>query len=432
MKWNRKFENLFHLLSLFLPNKHGEMKILHTSDWHLGQKFKSYERKEEHDRALDFILETIVAQHINILIVSGDIFDIGSPPNQARKQYYNFLSRLLKTSLRHVVITGGNHDSPSMLDAPKELLQNMNIHIIAAATDTAEDELLLLKDEHGNTECIVAAVPFLRDRDVFKNLDAVELFSERSKRLKEGIRKHFDVMARLVERVEGYQHIPVIATGHLTVTGSQMSDKQDNIYIGNIENIDVDMFSSIFDYVALGHIHRAQALNKQGNIRYSGSIIPLSFSEIQDKKSLTVLEFEGKKMKKHKLFEIPTYRKLLRIAGDKAHIFEAIEKLDQRLKLQLEESDKLKAWLEIELDSENVIVNVDTEVRNFAQDKFVEIFGIKLRNKAATGQGLDADYDMQLIENEEVVFKKKCLSKGYSEADMEDLLITFRELKESI
>jgi exonuclease SbcD len=408
------------------------MKILHTSDWHLGQKFKGHERTEEHDRALDFILEIIVAQQIDILIVAGDIFDIGSPPNQARKQYYNFLSKLLKTSLRHVVITGGNHDSPSMLDAPKDLLQNMNIHIVAAATDAAEDELICLKNDKGETECIVAAVPFLRDRDIFKNLDAEELRHERSNRLKEGIKKHFEVVVELVTKVEGYEKIPIVATGHLTVTGSQMSDKQTNIYVGNIENIDTEMFPSLFDYVALGHIHRAQALNKVGNIRYSGSIIPLSFSEIQDKKSVTVLEFEGKKMKKHKLFEIPTYRKLLRLSGDKESIFQDIEKLDQRLKLQLEESDKLKAWLEIELVSETMLMNINSEIRNFAHDKYVEIFGIKSSNKAETGRGLDDHYDTQLIEKEEEVFKKKCESKGVDPADIENLLITFRELKESL
>jgi DNA repair protein SbcD/Mre11 len=408
------------------------MKILHTSDWHLGQKFKSYERKDEHDRALDFILETIVAQNIDILIVAGDIFDIGSPPNQARKQYYNFLSKLLKTSLRHVVITGGNHDSPSMLDAPKELLQNLNIHIVAAATDAVEDELICLKNTDGKTECIVAAVPFLRDRDVFKNLDAEELHAARSTRLKEGIKKHFESVAELIVEMDDVKNIPVIATGHLTVTGSQMSDKQDNIYIGNIENIDAEMFPPLFDYVALGHIHRAQALNKLGSIRYSGSIIPLSFSEIQDKKSVTVLEFEGKKMKKHKLFEIPTYRKLIRFSGDKEAIFQEIEKLDQRLKLQLEESDKLKAWLEIEVVSETMIMNVDTEIRNFSRDKHVEILVIRAKNNAATGAGLDEDYDSQLIENEEAVFHKKCISKGVDEANISDLLITFRELRESL
>jgi exonuclease SbcD len=255
---------------------------------------------------------------------------------------------------------------------------------------------------------------------------------DRSVRLKHGIKSHFDAMATLAYSVKNCNNIPVIATGHLTVTGAQMSDKQDNIYIGNIENIDSEMFSDVFDYVALGHIHRAQSLNKAGNIRYSGSIIPLSFTEIQDKKSVTLVEFEGKIMKKHKLVEIPTYRKLLRLVGSKEEVFEAIEKLDQRLQLQLETSDKLKAWLEINIVSDTMLPNVNTEINDFVQGKYVEILAIFATNTSATDKGLDEQYDMQLIENEETVFKMKCEAKGINEEDMADLLITFRELKESL
>jgi len=107
------------------------MKILHTSDWHLGQKFLSKDRIDEHQSALDWLRQTIIEQEIDVLLVSGDIFDIGNPPSYARHLYYRFLTSLQGTYCRHVVITGGNHDSPSMLNAPKELLEILNVYVVS-------------------------------------------------------------------------------------------------------------------------------------------------------------------------------------------------------------------------------------------------------------------------------------------------------------
>ena len=117
------------------------MKIIHTSDWHLGQKFLYNDREAEHQMALDWLLDTITQNEVDGLVVAGDIFDIGNPPNYARRMYYRFLTQLIHTSCRHVLITGGNHDSPAMLNAPRELLQALNIHVVGAATENLEDEL---------------------------------------------------------------------------------------------------------------------------------------------------------------------------------------------------------------------------------------------------------------------------------------------------
>ena len=134
------------------------MKILHTADWHLGQKFLFYDREAEHRYALNWLLELIEKEKIDTLIVAGDIFDIGNPPNYARKLYYQFLTKLQNTPCRHVIITGGNHDSPAMLNAPKDLLEALNVHVVGAATDDLEDEIVLLKNAKNEIETVVAAV----------------------------------------------------------------------------------------------------------------------------------------------------------------------------------------------------------------------------------------------------------------------------------
>ncbi|NRA49197.1 MAG: exonuclease subunit SbcD, partial [Phaeodactylibacter sp.] len=256
------------------------MKIIHTSDWHLGQKLLHNDREQEHRLALQWLLETIRKEKADGLIVAGDIFDIGNPPNYARSLYYQFLRNLLNTECRHVVITGGNHDSPAMLNAPRELLQALNVHVIGAAGEGPEDEVVVWKSPEDEIEAVIAAVPFLRDRDLRYSV-AGETGLERVAQIKTGIRKHYD---RVADHIAGHYDIasvPVICTGHLYASGASASGKQDNIYIGNTENIDAQHFPDLFDYVALGHIHRAQKVGGLEHVRYSGSLIPLSFSETQ-------------------------------------------------------------------------------------------------------------------------------------------------------
>ena len=284
------------------------MKIIHTSDWHLGQKLLHNDREQEHRLALQWLLETIRKEKADGLIVAGDIFDIGNPPNYARSLYYQFLRNLLNTECRHVVITGGNHDSPAMLNAPRELLQALNVHVIGAAGEGPEDEVVVWKSPEDEIDVIIAAVPFLRDRDLRYSV-AGETGLERVAQIKTGIRKHYD---RVADHIAGHYDIasvPVICTGHLYASGASASGKQDNIYIGNTENIDAQHFPDLFDYVALGHIHRAQKVGGLEHVRYSGSLIPLSFSETQDEKGVYVLEWEGKKLETVRKVGVPTFRR---------------------------------------------------------------------------------------------------------------------------
>ena len=142
------------------------MKLLHTSDWHLGRSLYDRKRYHEFEAFLDWLIRFIGDEHVGLLLVSGDIFDSTTPSNRAQELYYHFLSRLPATGCRHAVITGGNHDSPTFLDAPKNLLGALNIHVVGAMTENPEDEIIVLKDKNGKNEAIVCAVPFLRDRDL--------------------------------------------------------------------------------------------------------------------------------------------------------------------------------------------------------------------------------------------------------------------------
>lgn len=401
------------------------MKILHTADWHLGQKFIHFDREQEHTLALNWLIDLIKKEKVELLIVAGDIFDIGSPPNYAQKLYYRFFKMLLATDCEHCVIIGGNHDSPSMLNAPKDLLDVFNITVVSAATEDLQDEIVEIKAKNGDLKMVVAAVPFLRDRDL-KAANMEETFFEKAEQIKKGIYQHYENVAKLCEK---YREIPVVATGHLFAKDAQSSDKQDNIYIGNLENISAEQFSSTFDYVALGHIHRAQKLGGRENVRYSGSLIPLSFSEVQDKKSVTVIDFEGKEIKKIDVIDVPTFRKLRLFRGSLEEVKEKISKYNARLLLD-ENENKLRTWAEILIESDTILPNLNQQLDDFVKDMYLDILKLRIV-RSQENQSKTVFVHQNLKDMSEMdVFQKKL--ESVEESEREGLLSSFKELLEMV
>ena len=398
------------------------MKILHTSDWHLGQKFLTNDRKAEHEMALDWLHETIILEKVDILIVAGDIFDIGNPPSYARTLYYRFLTKLQGSPCRHIIIIGGNHDSPAMLNAPKELLEILNVHVIGAATGDIEDEIITLLDEKGDLEAVIAAVPFLRDRDIRQSVTG-ETGLERMAKVQAGIINHFKEAGKAVAPYTK-KNVPILATGHLYAKGAVASDKQDNIYIGDIENIEGDQFPSVFDYVALGHIHRPQLVGDQRHVRYCGSIIPLSFSEIQDSKQVLLLHFEGKQLKEVEEKKVPRFRELVSFSGTMESIKGKLQRFDSKRK------GKLMPWVDISIEMEENIPNLDGEIREFAKDFWMDILKIRTKRPHAALESLAEEVSLDDLTPEDV-FIKKCESGGEMTAEeKEALMLTFKELRE--
>ncbi|MCB9293867.1 MAG: exonuclease SbcCD subunit D C-terminal domain-containing protein [Lewinellaceae bacterium] len=398
------------------------MKIIHTSDWHLGQKFLYNGREEEHQLALDWLLGAIREQQPDGLIVAGDIFDIGNPPNYARRMYYRFLTQLMGTACRHVVITGGNHDSPSMLNAPRELLQALNIYVVGEASEDIRDEIVEWRDESGQLLAVVAAVPFLRDRDLHYSVSG-EGGPGRVERIKEGLRRHYQEIGEIAEQQYGKAGVPLIATGHLYATGAEASDKQDNIYIGNKENIRARDFPKVFDYVALGHIHRPQEVGGLGHIRYSGSLLPLSFSETKDEKSIYLLEFEGRKLKGVESLPVPAFRRLKTIQGTLEEVEAALLRFGEK------EREGLQPWVEVLVETGRMIPQLDKRLHELTADMDLELLKIRILNDY---RALDAQAPApELGELEELeVFKMRCQSFGSPPEELEELVETFLELRD--
>jgi exonuclease SbcD len=341
------------------------MKILHTSDWHLGQNFMSKTRKSEHESFLWWLKETIVEENIDILLLSGDIFDTGNPPNYALELYYNFLMELSKSDIKSIVITGGNHDSVSNIEAPKELLKLLNINV-KGSIDSEKPEDNLIEVVHNDVViCYICAVPFIRERDVRFSI-AGESFEDRNRAYSLGFKKYYRDICDVAILKRGDKKIPIVAMGHTFAAGCKTSEGEREIYIGNLAKITSGSFPEEFDYIALGHLHNPQKATDNEFIRYSGSPIALSFSEISHKKQVVLLDFkgypEGIKITNK---DVPEFRKLLRLKGDKSKVLAALKELEPEL------------WVEINIDSGITDTAFIDEIKQIEKERSFEILAIK-------------------------------------------------------
>jgi len=269
------------------------MRILHTSDWHIGRALYGRKRYEAFEAFLDWLADTIAAERVDALLVAGDVFDTGTPSNRAQGLYYRFLCRVAQSACRHVVVIAGNHDSPSFLNAPRDLLRALQVHVIGEACD---DEVLVLEDGDGRAELIVCAVPYLRDRDI-RVVDPGESIADKERKLIEGIRAHYrDVCESARQRREAADAaLPIVAMGHLfTQQGSTVEgDGVRELYVGSLARVSAEIFPACIDYVALGHLHVPQKVNGSEILRYSGAPLPMGFGEARQEKSVCLVDFGG-------------------------------------------------------------------------------------------------------------------------------------------
>jgi exonuclease SbcD len=261
------------------------MRIIHTSDWHLGQELHGYDRGVEHDAFLDWLARQLIKLDADTLIVTGDVYDTVNPPIPAHQRLYQFLRRTLEElPFLQIVLIGGNHDSAARLELPKYLLDANRIHFIGAmprqnGRANVARTLIELRDKTGTPRAICAAVPYLRPGD----LPAVGADESPLKAL------YCEVFEAANEVSGG---LPLIVTGHLHISGGALSELSERrIVIGDEEAVASDIFPPNVAYVALGHLHKPQSISGQTVIRYAGSPFPMSVAEKNYQHSIVVIDF---------------------------------------------------------------------------------------------------------------------------------------------
>ena len=395
---------------------HFYMKILHTSDWHLGQSFFTKSRKNEHAAFLKWLLQQVEVHQIDAIIVAGDVFDTSTPPSYARELYHAFIGELQGMQCTLVVL-GGNHDSVSVLNESKALLKYLNSHVIASTYGELSEQVITLNDRKGQPSAVLCAVPFIRPRDGLLS-EAGQSGTDKRQALGDAIKQHYGALynealslrASIEEKQgeEGSKNsaaIPIIATGHLTALGVSQSESVRDIYIGTLEGFDAKGFPPA-DYIALGHIHRPQKVAKTEHIRYSGSPIPLSFDELNTQKQVVLITFESESTTPTiSTLPVPRFQAMEVIKGDLKAIEAAINKSDAiTLASQTDDavsevdkaltefnktisatdnaiSSKDPVWLCIEVETEDYLTDLQQRIQGLLEGKNAEILQLKRKRK---------------------------------------------------
>ncbi len=364
------------------------MKIIHTSDWHIGRSLYGRKRYPEYEAFLEWLAQYIESQEVDALLVAGDIFDSKTPSNRAQELYYRFLCRVAGSSCRHVVICSGNHDSPSLLDAPAELLRFLNIHVVGCMTDPCSGEIKVLNDPNGEPELIACAVPYLRDRDI-RQVDSGESVADKERKLLEGIRSHYQQVCEEAQALRSTfnRPVPLVVMGHLFTAGGQSlsGDGVRDLYIGTLAHVNADIFPPAIDYLALGHLHLPQKVGGADNRRYSGSPLPMGFGEATQTKCINLVEFSGTRTKVTEV-AVPLFQPLESISGDWEIILTRLNEL---------KCASSRAWLEIVYEGREVIGNLRDLVEEATAGTDLELLRIinrrvaeKSRDCETAGEGL--------------------------------------------
>ena len=402
------------------------MNILHTSDWHLGRPLYNKKRYAEQTAFLDWLLVTIQERQVDALLVAGDIFDSSLPSNRAQALYYNFLGRVAASKCRHVIVTAGNHDSPTLLEAPRDLLAALDVHVVGSVTDDLDREIVLLRDAAGVPELVICAVPFLRDQDI-RRAEAGETSGDKEARLLAGIRAHYAAVFARAEalRQETGAEVPLLAMGHLFAAGGTVSaeDGTRELYVGNLARIESGIFPESAAYVALGHLHSPQKVDGQERIRYSGAPLAMNFDEAKQRKSVCLVCVNQRDVVVETL-AVPSWQRLERISGDWPQIVARLEEL-----APVQES----VWLEVSYEGQELM----PDLRNRLEERLVgtqlDLLRVQNRRTVQEVLALDSQDEKNLDELDPVEVFARCLdAHEVPEAQRSELVAAHQEIVQQL
>lgn len=395
------------------------MRILHTSDWHLGQHFMGKTRVDEHQAFLRWLIEQIKEHEVAAVVVAGDVFDTGTPPSYARELYNGFIVELQHTGAQ-LVILGGNHDSVAMLNESRTLLGCLNVQVIPGLLDQAEHQVMTLFDRDGQPGAVLCAVPFIRAREVMLS-EAGQSAEHKQQALQQAIADHYQQLFELAQQQAGLAErpLPIMATGHLTTVGASSSDSVREIYIGTLDAFPASAFPAA-DYIALGHIHRPQKVGGKEHIRYCGSPIALSFDEVGQQKEVLLVEMNGEGLQAVTPLPVPVFQPLARVSGNLEQLAEAMQAVAAQTEMPV--------WLEVTVVEDDYLSDLQPRVEQLAAGLPLEILLVR-RQRSQRSDGLTAEQGVTLSELTPVeVFERRLAPESLEDERQQALNELYREL----
>ncbi|TKI06321.1 exonuclease subunit SbcD [Martelella alba] len=385
------------------------MRIIHTSDWHLGQSFYTKNRAREHQTFLRWLIEQVERYHVDAVLVVGDIFDTGTPPSYARELFNRFVTDLQPTGCQLIVL-GGNHDAAATLNESRDLLACLHTRVIARADG---QQVFPLNKRNGKPGAILCAVPFLRARDLLASRPG-ESADDKQRALAQAIADHYRQCHEqaLALRSTLPSPVPIVATGHLTVVGASTSESVRDIYIGSLEAFPAQRFPPV-DYLALGHIHRPQVVNVDPPIHYCGSPIALSFDEAGQTKQVNLVTFADGRKAEITPLPIPEVQPMRLLSG-------TAEQIETQLRALESSQGGQPIWLDIEVTTDDWLNDIQQRIRQTAADLPVEIVLLR-RNREQRLRSLAQSPRETLAELsvEEVFERRLSQVAGKEAADLE-------------
>lgn len=404
------------------------LRLLHTSDWHLGQDLHGLSREAEHRAFLDWLIAALDDHAVDALLVTGDVFDSQNPPVSAQRMLYDALARAkARRPGLDIVIIGGNHDSAARLEAPDALLRPLGVHVVGNLPRDPEDLLVPLTDSAGVARALVAAVPFLRMADL-----PARGLGDDADPLVEGVRAVYaEAIAAGRARAGG---LPLVVTGHCYMTGSTLSELSERrILGGNQHALPVDLFPEDCAYVALGHLHKPQAVGQRETVRYAGSPFPMSVTEKDYRHQCVLVDIAPDGTTAWQAVATPRIVDYLRVpSAGAAPLAEVLEGL-AALEVADAGADR-RPYLEVVVRLDAPAPALRHEVEQALAGKPVRLCRLAVEY-AGDGQGLAATPetpDLATLDPEDV-FARAWARKYGDDSAVDDVhLAAFRELLETV
>jgi len=407
------------------------MRLLHTSDWHLGQNLHGQERDFEHASFLTWLLARLAERQPDVLLIAGDIFDTVNPPVKAQERLYDFIVNAHEQQPKlTIVMIAGNHDSGSRIELPAPLMRRLRTHALGRVlwlddgTLDVERLLLPLPDAEGEIGAWCLALPFLRPAEVTG--------ATLGDNYLRGIGRVHELLieAANLKRQPGQA---LIAISHAHMAGGSVSeDSERSLIIGNAEALPASLFGPSITYVALGHLHKPQRVNGEERIRYSGSPIPLSFSEIGYAHQILEITCEGDQLRSVETLLIPRAVNLQRIGP--APLAELLLQLKDLPDIDLLADTERQPWLEVRVRLDEPQPDLRNQIEGALQGKAVRLVRIAAEY-AGNGRGDGSDDGEGLIELDQLnpleLFSRAWQENYGSEVD-EQTLTDFATLLQEV
>ena len=366
------------------------IKILHTSDWHLGKKLYQFKNPKEQELFLDWLLERIIQLNIDFLIVAGDIFDVPRPNAKSVSLFYRFLHQIESKTLCKALIIAGNHDCGQFLETPSELIEHENIFLIGRPKKNFDDHILILspRDSSKKDKIKFSLLPYFRTHEM------INLMKEHEH--DELVPFLNDLFTQLGQHYKQDESI----LGHILIAhhlfGSfEYSGSEQMLALSGIDSISPSLLENHFDYVALGHIHRPQVIRKRSpHIYYSGTPYPLRFSE-KEQKSLALLTFSSHQEFTKEIIPIPQYRLLSSIKTDLEHLEENLNLIKEK-----HQSYPLKCALELNITLKKPDSTIADFVREALKDSNTQLISLFIHHQDKNNQDDEESVeDLEKIQN---------------------------------